>query len=155
MSHDVVSVGPEAPLRDVAELLVAHRVSGLPVCDETGRVVGVVSEADVIWVELGRQLASGVIGWILAKVDHEHRRITARTAGEAMSSPALTIASTATDLEAAQIMIEHHVNGLPVVDDGRLVGIVARADLVRAFLRPDETNGPELGGEPDTTAAAD
>ena len=155
MTRDVVFVGPGTPIEEVAELLVRHRISGLPVCDETGRVVGVISEADIIWKEFGKRLSGGLIGWILAKVDHEDTRITARTAGEAMSSPALTVASAASDVEAAELMIERRVNRLPVLDGERMVGIVARADLVRAFSRPDHADGRGIGGDGDTAVARD
>jgi len=148
MTHDVVTVTPETSLKKVAALLAEHRISGIPVCDAEGRVVGVVSEADILWKELGLTTAvGGLFGRILDRADAAADRVAARTAGEAMTSPAITIAPDASVAAAAKSMIDHRVNRLPVVAGGRLVGIVARADLVRAFERPDEEIEREISDD--------
>lgn len=148
MVRDVLTVGPDTPLKEVAAALARHRISGVPVCDPDGRVLGVVSEADILWKELGLPPSSGgLIDWILNSADRRDARVAARTAGEAMTSPARTVAPDTTVAEAAKSMIEHDVNRLPVVSDGRLVGIVARADLVRAFERSDEELEREISDD--------
>ena len=148
MSREVVTVTPETSLKEVAELLARHRISGLPVCDRDGRLLGVVSEADILWKELGLAPGNGgVIDLVLNTIDREHERVAARTAGEAMTSPAYTIAPTATVSQAAIAMTDHHINRLPVVSDGALVGIVARSDLVRAFKRSDEEIEREISAD--------
>jgi CBS domain-containing protein len=145
MSTNVVTVVPETTLKDVAELLTEHGISGVPVCDADGRVVGVVSESDILWKELGTPSEGhGVIDRLLAGAYGDDKRAKARTAGEAMSSPAVTIAPNASIAWAARTMLECMINRLPVVSDGRLVGILARSDLVRAFERPDEEIEPEI-----------
>jgi CBS domain-containing protein len=145
MSREVVTVTPDTPLKDVALLLVRNRISGVPVCDEDGAVLGVVSEGDILWKELGEPAPSGgLLGWLLEQADAAGERAEALTAGEAMTAPALTIRPDATVAEAARSMIDHEVNRLPVVEDGRLVGLVARADLVRAFTRPDDEIASEI-----------
>lgn len=117
-------------------------------CEPDGQVVGVVSEADIVWKELGLPAGGGgVIDRILDSAYGEDERVAARTAGEAMSSPAITVTSGATVAEAAKLMVERQVNRLPVVEAGRLVGIVARADLVRAFRRSDEEIEREISDD--------
>lgn len=139
MSRQVVVATPELPLKAVAALLTANRISGVPVEDDDGRVLGVVSEADLLRKEQG--LSPEVtrrFRWLLRRLDGEVDKLRARTAGEAMTSPPLTVAPGEDVTEAARAMLEHGVNRLPVVDGrGRLVGIVTRADLVRAFGRGD------------------
>ncbi len=147
MSREVVTVGPATPLKEVARLLAEHGISGLPVCDEHGRVVGVISEGDILYKERGFvQRRGGLLAPLLQAARRgELEKARARTAGEAMSAPALTIGPERPAAAAARLMVERHVNRLPVVaDDGSLLGIVTRADLVRAFIRPDEEIAAEI-----------
>jgi CBS domain-containing protein len=138
MTRDVLTASPETPLRDVARLLTGNHISGLPVCGDDGEVLGVVSEADILHKEQGVSADAG--GRFARLFRHGHDKldkVMARTAGEAMTSPALTIRPKQQVCDAAKLMIERRVNRLPIVDDGRLVGIVTRADLIRAFHRSD------------------
>lgn len=142
MTKDPVTTGPEATLKEVARLLGEHGISGVPVVGIEGEPLGVVSEADILAKEAGADLdARGPLGWFFGNAaDVEARaKLAARTAGEAMSSPAITTRPEQNVAEAARTMIEVGVNRLPVVDQrGSVVGIVTRADLVRAFTRPDD-----------------
>ncbi len=142
MTQPVISVEPTTPIRDVALLLVERRISGLPVVDAGGRVLGVVSEGDLLVKESGPR---AIPHRPLARLFGESRetqqalaRVEARTAADAMSSPAITIDAAAPLQAAATLMVGKRVKRLPVTRDGALVGIVTRADLVRAFLRSDE-----------------
>lgn len=142
MTESVRSVRRETPLKEVAVLLVEHTISGVPVVDVEGNVLGVVSEADLLMKEQG---ADAVRHRPLARFlgeSHESRtqlaKLAAVTAGQAMTAPAVTIESGRRISEAAALMIARRVNRLPVVDDGRIVGIVTRADLVRAYVRSDD-----------------
>ncbi len=148
MSRDVVSVTPETPLKDVARLLVEHGVSGLPVV-AAGHVVGVVSESDIVLKERGRDLPSDnpVVRLLERLPDPSRDKLEARTAGDAMTSPALVVRPGAGVAEAATTMTRFKVDRLPVVDGGRLVGIVTRADLVRAFARTDEEIEEEIADD--------
>jgi CBS domain-containing protein len=139
MTREVRTAPPETTLKEVALILAELRVSGLPVV-EAGRVVGVVSEADILAKERGESPArSGLLGLLLDDGADLAAKLQARTAGEAMTSPAVTIGPMRSVAEAAGRMIDERVNRLPVVDeDGAIVGIVTRADLVRAFVRSDE-----------------
>ena len=139
MTRDVATVGRETPLKDVASMLAERRISGLPVVGDQRNVLGVVSEADILVKELGPEPRhGGLLGWLLEGGRADEGKLAARTAGEAMSSPAITIRAEKQVSEAARLMMENGIKRLPIVDaDGRLVGIVTRSDLVRAFARTD------------------
>lgn len=146
MTERVITVGPATPLKEVARTMVEHGVSGVPVCDVEGHVLGVVSEGDILYREHdpgeGRR---GPLGWLVdGSAAAAYAKAGARTARAAMTSPAITIQPYASAAQAARVMCERRVNRLPVVHDERLVGIVSRADLVRAFIRPDEVIEREL-----------
>ncbi|MEU4498540.1 CBS domain-containing protein [Streptomyces sp. NPDC023998] len=145
MVGEVISVTPATPFKDVAKLLAEHDITGLPVLDDDGRVLGVVSESDL----LVRQASAG--GADEEPQEPRHGRTTPRstadtrddkreglTAGLLMSAPAITVHAEDTVAKAARTMLRRGVERLPVVDaEDRLVGIVTRRDLLQVFLRPD------------------
>jgi CBS domain-containing protein len=139
MTADVTTTTVETPLREAAELLVARKISGMPVVGDDGSVLGVLSEADVLAKE---RRAPDDERSALARVLHrdvpQDAKHEARLVGEAMTAPAITIPAYVSLATAAGRMLEHGVNRLPVTQRGLLIGIVTRADLVRAFVRPDE-----------------
>ena len=139
MSAPVVTVTPETSLHEVARLLSEHGISGLPVLDTDGTCIGVVSEGDVLVKQLGRPAPRRPLEWLLGpRPDaEEERRRSATTAREAMTAPPVTIGPDRPLRITAELMVRHGVNRLPVLDTGRIVGIVTRADLVRAYLRQD------------------
>lgn len=142
MTRDPIAVKPATRLQEVARLLVEHRIGGVPVVDDNRVVVGVISQSDFAVKERGRDYVdSSSLAWILGEtrdVRRQQQIVAARTAGEAMSRPPITIEGRLASVrEAAAIMIEHRINRLPVTEDGRLVGIVTRGDLVRVFARSD------------------
>jgi CBS domain-containing protein len=138
MTTDVLTVAPQTPLKAVAELLSARGISGAPVVDDAGHLLGVVSEADILAKER-RPPKQTRFGRLLGHSGRSGTKAAARTAGEAMTAPALTIAPDRRVDAAAALMLDRGVNRLPVVGrDGVLVGIVTRADLVRAFVHTDE-----------------
>ena len=145
MSTDVVTVDVSTPLREAAALLAEKKISGLPVTAE-GRVVGVVSEADILAKERGEtRERGGLFGFLLDDRATAELKLEARTAGEAMSAPAITTSPERPLAEAAGTMIDEGINRLPVVDDdGQLLGIVTRADLVKAFVRGDAELAEEI-----------
>ena len=141
MTRSVVAVQAETPLKDVAALMVDKGISGVPVVDDAGAVIGVVSEADFVIKQRGvegvhRRLLAGIFG-DSRRTKAELAKIAATTAGEAMTSPAVTVNAADTLTWAAHEMAGRKVNRLPVIENGMLVGIVTRADVVRAFIRTD------------------
>jgi len=143
MTHTVVAVGREAPFKEIVELIDQWKVSALPVLEGEGRVIGVVSEADLLPKEEFRDADP-------TRAEQRDRlsdlvKAGALTAGEMMSSPAVTVHADASLAEAARIMAHRHVKRLPVVDGvGLLQGVVSRSDLLKVFLRPDEEIADEV-----------
>ena len=138
MTPSPLTVSPDTSLKDVAQLLSEHGISGVPVV-EHGTVVGVVSETDIVAKERGPRVEHGRLArWFgRSPKPAELARIEARTAGGAMTSPAITIESWQTVSEAVAIMLDRDIERLPVLKEGNLVGIITRADLVGAFSRSD------------------
>ncbi|MFC8358517.1 CBS domain-containing protein [Streptomyces griseorubiginosus] len=137
MTHTVVAVGRDAPFKEIVELIDQWKVSALPVLVGEGRVIGVVSEADLLPKEEFRDTDEGDLA--------ERAKADGVTAGELMSTPAVTVHADASLAEAARIMARRHVKRLPVVDGvGILQGVVSRGDLLKVFLRGDEEIAEEI-----------
>jgi CBS domain-containing protein len=137
MAASVVTVDRATPFKEVARLLAEHRISGMPVLKMGREVAGVVTEADLLTAEAetARRLRS--VGSL--RLRSRARRHPALTAGELMSTPAVTVGPHVTIHAASRLMNTQHVRLLPVVDkDDRLIGVVSRRDLLTVFLRPDE-----------------
>jgi CBS domain-containing protein len=136
MTTSVITVDRLTPYKEIAQLLAGHRISGLPVLRMGRQVAGVVTEADLLAAQAStarRLRSAGRRNWRPRRTSHP-----ALTAGELMTSPAVTISQEATVPAAARLMNTHHVRRLPVVDEqGRIAGIVSRSDLLSVFLRPD------------------
>ena len=141
MTQQVISVRPEVPLKEVARMLAEHGISGVPVVDEQQKVLGVVSEADFVIKETALPFERpSPVAWLFGESEETRARaakLRATTAGEGMSSPAITIHAERPVREAAAMMTRYRVNRLPVVEDDRLIGIITRADLVGTFLVDD------------------
>jgi CBS-domain-containing membrane protein len=146
MTHAVVAVGRDARFKEIVEAMQKWKVSALPVLEGDGRVVGVVSEADLLPKEAQREsdpsrLAQlqGLTGAVKAE---------ALTADQLMSAPAITVHADATLAEAARTMAQRRVKRLPVVDAGGILrGVVSRADLLKVFLRSDDEIAAEVRRE--------
>jgi CBS-domain-containing membrane protein len=135
MTWDVATARETESFKEVAKRLAAYRVGALPVIDGDRRVVGVVSETDLLLKHEPDQRRP----WFRRRGRVDRRRAGGRLAGTIMSYPAVTVRPEATVAAAARLMHARNVRHLPVVDvDRQLVGIVSRGDLLRAFLRPDE-----------------
>lgn len=145
MTHDVVAVPPDTTLKEVARLLVDHRIGGVPVIDDDRVVLGVVSESDFVIKELSSDnVRRSRFDQLLGRAKQDAARVAARMAGEAMTAPAITIDGTASVREAAIKMVERNINRLPVTESGRLVGILTRGDLVGLFAQPDSAIADRL-----------
>ncbi|MFF3890101.1 CBS domain-containing protein [Streptomyces sp. NPDC001914] len=137
MTQTVVAVGRDAPFKEIVRTMEQWKVSAMPVLEGEGRVVGVVSEADLLPKEEFRDEEPSLTQQRERLADAA--KAGATRAAELMSTPAVTVHADATLAQAARIMAVRHVKRLPVVDDiGMLQGIVSRADLLKVFLRPDE-----------------
>jgi CBS domain-containing protein len=137
MTNPPVSVRPDLPLRDVAATLAEHCISGVPVVSDEGRVLGVVSESDIVRKECGA-IEPEPHGLRVRRRSRPHPGIAeATTAAEAMTSPAVVVEDWMSAYEAAWLMSTSDVSRLPVVRRDRLVGVISCADLVAHFARPD------------------
>jgi CBS domain-containing protein len=138
MTTSVVTVDRITPYQEIDRVLTEHRISGLPVLKMGREVAGVVTEADLLAAEDERNRRARMASSIGGRWLHRKQPYVSLTAGTLMTAPAITIAPGATIPAAARLMNAHHIRRLPVVDeDGKLVGIVSRRDLLSVFLRPD------------------
>jgi CBS domain-containing protein len=140
MTKDVICARADTPIHDIARLLVAHHISALPVIDEAGAPIGMVSEGDLIgrsdadrearrdwWLTLlaeGQELNADFLSSM---------RQPTQAARNVMTAPVVTVSETTEAPEIARLLAAHHIKRVPVLRDGRVVGIVSRADLVRAL----------------------
>jgi CBS domain-containing protein len=140
MSKPVVSVHPDTPTREIARLLVEKGISAVPVVDRNGAPIGMVSEGDLIrpergaraawrqsWLEIfaeGEPLAPELLAWLQS----QHH-----TARAVMSAPVITVSEDTELSEIARMLVTHRIKRVPVVRDGRVTGIVARDDVLRAL----------------------
>jgi CBS domain-containing protein len=136
MTRDVITVGPTAPIHKAAQLMVEHGVSGLPVVNDDGRLVGIVSEGDLIL----RQKRRGKRPWWRRffedgeQLAREYQKAMGTTVGEVMTRRVVSISPVWGIETAATILQNRRIRRLPVVLDGQIVGIVTRADLIKALI---------------------
>ena len=141
MTRDVAVVHPETSLLEAVKLMAGRRISGVPVVDDAGAIVGMLSEGDLVrwhegyterqarWLDMlaeGFELAPA----FLQGIQEQHRKVKS-----VMSSGATTVTEDVPAREVANLMYEKNIKRVPVVRDGRLVGIVARFDLIRALAQ--------------------
>jgi CBS domain-containing protein len=143
MTTNIITVTSDASAQDIARMLLEHRISAVPVLNAQGEVVGMVSEGDLTgrneirrlerrdwWLSMlaeGEQLAPEFVSNIQTQ---------ARKAHEIMSSPVVVVSEDTEASEIAQLLTERNIKRVPVVKDKRIVGLVSRADLLRAFASP-------------------
>jgi CBS domain-containing protein len=142
MTKNVATVGPETPTRAVAKLLLEKGFSAVPVIADNGAIIGMVSESDLIASEIGSR-APGRVWWLellaegenLATAFVDYLKAVDRPAREVMTAPVVTVAEDTSVEAIAQTLQAHNIKRVPVLREGRVVGIVTRADLVRALAK--------------------
>lgn len=142
MTPAVVSIGPETPFKKIAQLLVDRDISSMPVVDEAGRLVGIVSESDLLRKEAypsepARRGLARLLVRMLAGEDAAVRRASALTARDLMTSPVITAKPEETVHALARRMVEERVKRVPVVADHHVVGMASRHDVMRIFVAGD------------------
>jgi CBS domain-containing protein len=135
MTRDVIIVSPETSIQKAAKLMVDHRVSGLPVVDGEGRLVGIISEGDLILRQRGREKAPWWRGFFDdgERLAREYQKGAGITVGEVMTRSVLSVDPASGVEVAATILDARAIRRLPVMRDGQLVGILSRRDLVKAL----------------------
>ena len=145
MTRDVITVSPDDTVAEVAKVMTEHGISAMPVCDKEGRLVGMISEGDLMrpfgekhalrrawWLDLlaeGTELAPEFLDCLRA--DHHKAR-------DLMTKEVVTATETTSAAEIADLLSEHRVKRVPIVRDGAIVGIVSRANLIRALAHKPE-----------------
>ena len=141
MTRDVITVTPETSLRDLAEILSQKNFNGVPVVDDEGDVIGVVSESDL--VERNKPLHIPTVFVILDSIiplenpwrmQKEFKRLTATKVEDIYSKPAVCVEPDTEISEVARIMSEKGIHTLPVVDRGKLVGVIGKGDVIRSLI---------------------
>lgn len=138
MTSPVITVDPQTPVKEVAQLLLTHHISGVPVVSE-GKLVGIVTEADLLHKERPATEEAGLLRLLrrgqLAEVERKAEGLVAR---DVMTSPVVTVTESTPLREVAALMARRQINRVPVVRGDQVVGIVSRADVLRALVRTDE-----------------
>lgn len=147
MTRGVVTVSPSATFKEMVGLIKGNRISALPVVDLRGRLVGIVSEADLLLKEELSELA--VHHLLESRTRRQERaKAVADHAADVMTSPAISVTAEVGVADAARLMHKRGIKRLPVVGPlGELVGIISRSDLLRVFLRPDDEIASEIREE--------
>ena len=142
MTTEVLTVNPDTPVYQIARLMSNHNISGVPVVDDHDRVLGVVTELDMIVRNTRFKVPNFImildsIIYLETPKHFEERlqHMLGVTAQEIMSAPAVTIAPDATIEDLAELMIGRRMNPLPVVKDDRLIGIISRSDIIRLMAQ--------------------
>ena len=151
MVSNVIAVRPDAAVEQIAEILLTNRISAVPVVDESGRLVGIVSEGDLIHrVEAGTERHRAWWLELLTARDileHEFIKSHARKAADLMTRPVITVQPDTPLSDLAALLEKHRIKRVPVVQDGKLVGIVSRANLIQALVRSGREMGPDKASE--------
>ena len=146
MTKDVITVSPKTPIHEAAALMIDHGVSGLPVVDDAGSVVGIVSEGDLILREKPRER----MPWWKAffgdaeRLAREYQKAHGMTVGEVMTRSLIAVSPDLPIESVALILDQHRIRRVPVVADGQLLGIVSRGDLIKALAKAPA----RAGGQP-------
>ena len=137
MTPNPVTVRPETPVEDIAKLLLAHRINGVPVVENTGRLLGVVTAEDLLHRGADERFEPRESIWkenfwvsFLSPQGSHRGKAEGRTAAEVMTTEVHSVEPGMHLSVAARLMVDHHLTSLPVVDDGKVVGVISRTDLL-------------------------
>ncbi len=142
MTKDVITVKRETTLRELAEIFETHHVGSLPVVDDEGTPIGIITESDLI--EQGRSLhiptVISLFDWVIPlggerSLERDLQKMTAQTVGEIFTPELTSISPSDPVSKAADLMSEHKLHSLPVLEGKKLVGIVARIDIIRTLIK--------------------
>jgi len=153
MTRTAITIGSDAAIMDAARLMLDHNISGLPVLDAAGQLVGIISESDLLRERDDRDEAQRP-RWLEYMIERaektdEAARFQDRKVSDAMTKDPVVVGPQTSLREACRLLERRRIKRLPVVQNGKLVGILARADLVRAFARA--TNADAIAAKPDVS----
>jgi len=139
MQTDVVTVGPDATVQELAKLFHEHHISGAPVVDDQGNLLGIVTEGDLIEQDADLHFPSnfafldGLLQLGEKRFEEELRRVTGSTVKDLMTTDVITLNTEEPVRKAATIMAEKHINRIPIMYEGKVVGIIGRNEVLKAM----------------------
>jgi len=145
MTTDILTVGPEASLKEAARRMLEGEISGLPVINDDGNLVGIITEADFMATEADRRVTrrAGLLRLFVRDAEiPSHERLV----GDVMTADVKVIGPESDHAEAARLMEKEGIKRIPVVADGQLIGLIARADMLKAYVRSDQEIIDEIQG---------
>ena len=138
MTKDIMTVSPDTPVRKVAELMVTHGLCSVPVVDASGAVLGMVSEGDLLRKKIAPKAPQvlSVLGEYegIEEYREAFRKMGANTSGEIMTSPVVTVEAEDEAAKVGETVLNHHIKQVPVLENGKLVGLISRANLLKWLL---------------------
>jgi len=141
MTKDVVTVTKETTVMELARIFAERHISSLPVLDSAGNLSGIVTETDLVEQDKSLHIPTviSIFDWVIylesdKKFEKELKKMTGRTVGDIYSADVVSVSPEATVADVADIFSSRKITAVPVVDEGRLVGIVARIDLIRSMV---------------------
>ena len=142
MTRDVITVKKETTIRELAELFARHRISSAPVVDDSGAMIGIVTETDLIEQDKSLHIPTVVtiFDWVIylesdKKFEKELNKMTGQTVGDIYTQKVETVTPATPVSDLADIMSSRRINSIPVVEGKKVIGIVARIDLIRTMIR--------------------
>jgi CBS-domain-containing membrane protein len=141
MTKDVMTVKKDTSIRELAELFTARKISCAPVVDAAGDLIGIVTETDLVEQDKSLHIPTviSLFDWVIylesgKKFEKELKKMTGQTVGDIYTTEVETVAPTTPISEVADIMSTRKVHAIPVVDGSKVVGIIARIDLIRTMI---------------------
>jgi CBS-domain-containing membrane protein len=142
MTSDVITVKKETTIRELAELFARHRISSAPVVDDTGAIIGIVTETDLVEQDKSLHIPTvvSIFDWVIylesdRKFEKELKKMTGQTVGDIYTEKVIHVAPNTPVSDVADLISSRRINSVPVVEEGKVVGIVARIDLIRTMIR--------------------
>lgn len=141
MEKEVVTVKQYATIKEIVRVLIDNKISGVPVVDDDGRLLGIVSEGDILHKEANPRLPNfiNILGAIIyyngvERYNEDFKKLMARQASEIMTDKVVVISEDVEIDEVAGLMIKHGIKRIPVVEGGKIVGIISRTDIIKTLL---------------------
>lgn len=147
MTPDPIVLNAKMPIKEAVKVMLDNKISGAPVVDDAGHLVGILSESDLLWKGAGAPLDHYIIPPVFIgfadafiylrdneKFEEEVHKILAKTVSEAMNSHPLSVPPSTSTSEAAQLMLKKGINRLPIVEEGKVVGVLTRQDILRGMF---------------------
>ncbi len=147
MTKNIITVKPDTPVKDIADIFLKHNIGGVPVVDENGELTGIVTESDLIVKDIKIhfptyiQLLDAIIylGGI-KRFEEEFRKAIGATAEQVMTKNVYTVKPESDIEEAATLMFEKHISRIPVVEGKKVVGIISKRDIIKSIVGESESN---------------